>query len=172
MVQQRVFGREGHVVQARGGVAVGVGHQVHQQHAFEEVVRRGHAHAGRGQAVERIDLGALPDGLGHLAAEARALGHGARLAGVLHAPVLGVVDGLAEAALVGFLVDLGAARVLAAAHDVHHGLLAAHELAHDAVDQPFVDEGLQSGGCLHACASGTARGRVERKALRLSVPIW
>jgi hypothetical protein len=41
VVPQRVFGRKGHVVQARRGIAVGVGHQVHQQHAFQEVVRRG-----------------------------------------------------------------------------------------------------------------------------------
>jgi len=27
------FGGEGHVVQARGGIAVSVGHQLHQQHA-------------------------------------------------------------------------------------------------------------------------------------------
>jgi hypothetical protein len=96
VVPHRLLGRKGHVVQPRRGVAVGVGHQVHQQHAFQEVVRHGHPHAGRRQAVERIDLGALPDGLGHLAAEARALGHRARLARVAHAAVLGVVDGLAE----------------------------------------------------------------------------
>ena len=53
-----------------------------------------------------------------LAPEARALVDGARLARVLHPAALGVVHRLPEAALVGFLVDLGAAGVLAAAHHV------------------------------------------------------
>ena len=56
----RLSGVKCHIVQARRGVAVRVGHQLHQQHAVVEVVRRGHAHAGGGQAVQRIDLGALP----------------------------------------------------------------------------------------------------------------
>ena len=68
---------------------------------------------------------------------------------VLDLAVLGVVDRLAEAALVGFLVDLGAARLVAAAHHVDHRLLAAHQLAHDRVDQAFVDQRLQSLGWFH-----------------------
>jgi hypothetical protein len=64
----------------RRGVAVGVGHQFHQQHALKEVVGLGHPYAGIGQPVQRVDLGALPGRLLRLAAKARALGHGARLA--------------------------------------------------------------------------------------------
>ena len=97
-----------------------------------------------GEAVERVDLGALPRLLLLLAAEFRALGHGARLARVLDLAVLGVVHGLAEAAVRRLLVGLGTQRLVAAAHHEHHRLLAAHELARDGVDQPFVDEGLQS----------------------------
>ena len=62
VVGQRVFLAEGEIVEARRGFAVGVGHQLHQQHAFVEVVGRGHAHPGRGQAVQGVDLGALPRG--------------------------------------------------------------------------------------------------------------
>ena len=144
MVRARLLGREVDVVEPRRGIAVLVGHEFHQQHAVEEVVRLGHAHAGRGQAVQRIDLGALPGRFCRLPAEARALGHGARLARVLDLAVLGVVDGLAEAALRGLLVDLGAARLFAAANHVNRGFLAAHQLAHDRIDQAFLEQRLQS----------------------------
>jgi hypothetical protein len=56
---------------------MGVGHQLHQQHAVVKVVGLGHAHAGSGQAVQGIDLGALPGGFLLLAAVLAAFGHGA-----------------------------------------------------------------------------------------------
>ena len=80
MVGPRLVGLQRHVVQARSGVAVFVGHQLHQQHAVVEVVGPGHPHVGGRQPVERIDLGALPGRLLGLAPELRALGHGACLA--------------------------------------------------------------------------------------------
>ena len=91
-----------------------------------EVERLRHAYAGPCKAIERIYFGALPGRLLGLSAEPRALGHGARLPGVLDLAVLCVVDGLAKAALSRFLVYLGAARLLPALHDVDHRLLAAH----------------------------------------------
>ena len=69
VVRARLLGREPTVVQARRGVALRVDHQLHQQHAVVEVVRLGHAHAGGGEAVERVDLGALPRRLLRLPAE-------------------------------------------------------------------------------------------------------
>ena len=144
-------------------VADVIGDQFHQQHALEEVVGLGHAHAGRGQTVEGIDLGALPRRLLRFPAETRALGHGARLARVLDLAVLGVVHRLAEAAVRGLLVDLGAACLVTTAHHEDHRFLAAHELALDRVDQSLVDERLQSLGCFHgryfALHAATARHR-------------
>ena len=151
MVPARLFGCEINVVQARGGVAVRVGHQFHQQHAIAEVVRLGHAHTGVGQFVQGIDLGALPSGFAGLPAELRSLGHGAGLPAVLDLAVFGVIDRLAKAALVSLLVDLGAARFIAAANHIHHRFLAAHELADDGIDQALFNEGLQSWRCFHAC---------------------
>ena len=78
-MRARLLGREVDVVQARRRIAFGVDDQLHQQHAIVEVERLGHAHAGGREPVERIDLGALPGRLLRLAAEARALGHRARL---------------------------------------------------------------------------------------------
>ncbi len=109
-----------------------------------KVVGLRHAHVRGRQAIEGIDLGVLPRALLRLPPEARALGHGAGLARVLGLAVLGVVDRLAEAALVGFLVDLGAARVVAAAHHEDHRFLAAHELAHDGIDHAVFDQGKES----------------------------
>ena len=139
MVRARLFGCQRHVVKAGRGVAMFIGHQFHQQHAIVKVVRLGHAHAGFGQAIQSVDLGALPRGLLRLSAELGALGHSARLARILDLAVLGVVDRLAKATLRGLFVNFGAARFVAAAHDEHHRLLATHELAHDGVDQAFFD---------------------------------
>ena len=151
MVAARVFGREIDIVQARRGVAVGVGDELHQQHAVAKVVRLGHAHAGIGQFVQRIDLGALPGGFAGLSAKLGALGHRAGLAAVLDLAVFGVIDRLAKAALVGFLVDFGAAGFIAAANHINHRFLAAHELADDGIDQALFNEGLESWRCFHAC---------------------
>ena len=140
----RGFGRELEVVQARRGVAFGIGDEFHQQHAVEEVVRHGHAHAGSRQAPQRVDLGVLPRLLDFLAPVAGALGHGAGAAAVLDVAALRVVHGLAERALFGLLVDLGAADVLTAAHHEDDRLLAAHQLAHDRIDEAFLDQRQES----------------------------
>ena len=150
MVLARLLGREIHIVQTRCGVAVGIGDQLHQQHAVAKIVGLGHPHTSVGQTIQRIDFGALPGRFAGLAAEFRAFGHGPGLPGVFDLAVFGVVDRLAKTALVGFLVDLGAARVIAAAHDIHHGFLAAHQLANHGVDQSLFNEGLQSWRCFHA----------------------
>ncbi len=172
MVRARLFGRELHIVQARCSIALRVSHQLHQQHAFKEVVGLGHAHTGVGQTVQRIDLGALPGGLLRFAAKLGALGHGARLAAVFDLAVFGVVHGLAKAAVDGFFVDLGAAGValpvMSAAHHKHHRLFAAHELAHHGVDQAFFDQCLQSLGGFHGAIFAGFKGgqRVARPFAR------
>jgi hypothetical protein len=127
-------------------VAVLVGHQFHQQHAFQHVVRLRHAHAGGGKAVQGVHFGALPGVFLFLAAVARALLDGARAAAVLDLAALGVLCGLMEAALVGFLVHLGAADLFPAAHHIDHRFLAALQLAQDFVDEAFLDERQQSLG--------------------------
>ncbi|MGV8448948.1 hypothetical protein ACV34J_32395, partial [Pseudomonas aeruginosa] len=58
-------------------------------------------------------FGILPGFLLFAAAILRALGHGPRLAAVADLAALLVLGGLAEAALVGFLVDLGATQAVA-----------------------------------------------------------
>ena len=141
---------ESHVVQAWRSVAVGVSDQLHQQHAIAKVIGLGHPHPGSGQAVKRVNLGALPGSFLRLAAKLGALGHGTGLAGIFDLAVFGVVHRLAKTSFGGFLVDLGAARVVANAHHVHHGFLAAHELPHNRVDQAFFYQGLQSLGWFHA----------------------
>ncbi len=146
-----------HVVQARCGLAFGVGHQLHQQHPLEEIEGPGHTNPGGGQAEQRVDLGALPGGLLLLAAVAGALGHGTCLAAVLHAAVLGVVHRLPKAALGGRLVDLRGAGFATRPHHVDLGLLAALELPQHAVDQAFVDEHLQAVGGSHRGIVGGGR---------------
>src|SRR5882672_1373300 len=140
----RLLRRERQIGKPGGGVALGVGHELHQQHAVDEVVGLRHAHAGGGETDEGVHLGALPGFLLRLAAVAAALLHGTRAAAVLHPAAFGVVDALAEGALVGFLVDLRAAHLVAAADHVDHGFLAAHELAADRIDEAGLDERFDS----------------------------
>ena len=161
--------REFHLGQARRDIALAVGHQFHQQHAVEEAVGLRHAHAGGGELVERVHLGALPRRFLFLAPETRALLHGAGAPAALHAAAFLVLHRLAEAALVGFLVDLGAADFLAAAHEIDRGLLAALELADDVVDESVLDEGFEGArnldggdgrgfrGCVRQAVYGPAR---------------
>ena len=53
--------------------------QLHQQYAVEIATWLRHAHARRGQAVKRVDLGILPFGFMFAAAELRRLADRARL---------------------------------------------------------------------------------------------
>ena len=149
VMRQGLGWRKGHIVQARCCVAFSVGHQFHQQHAIVKVVRLRHAHARASQPVQGIYLGALPGRFLLLPAKLAALGHGPGRARVFDLAVFGVVHRLAKAALVRLFVNLGAHRVVAAAHHKHHRLLAAHQLAHNRVNQAFFNERLESGGSLH-----------------------
>jgi len=61
----------------------------------------------------------------------------------------GVIDTLAKAALVGLFVNLCATDLVAAADHVYLGLLAAHQLTHDLVNEAILDQRFDSFGCLH-----------------------
>jgi len=101
------------------------------------------------ELVERIDLGILPGGFLLLASKTRALTHGARLATAAHLAAFLVACALLEAPLRHVSIDLGTARVHPGAHQIHRGFLAALERADDFVDHTIIDQGLQSGRCLH-----------------------
>ena len=173
VIRQRQFLAEFDIVQARRRMAVGIEHQIHQQHAGEAEVRLRHPHASGGQPIQGIDLGTLPDLFLHPAPIAAAFLHGTRLAAVLHLAAFLIGGVLAETALIGFLVDFGAANRFAAANDIDGGLLAAHQLANHLIDEAFFDEcgesvrGFHGGlewGADWGLPSRTARRRVVRSA--------
>ncbi len=91
----------------------------------------------------------LPGGFLFLAAIARTFFHRARLTAVFYFAAFGVMDGLMEAALVGFFVNLGATDFVAALHDIDGGFFAALELAQHIVNESVFDEGGNSFWCLH-----------------------
>ena len=170
MEGSRQLRRELQVTESGRRVALVVGDELHQQHAFVEVVGLGHAHAGGGQAVERIHFGALPGSLLSLPPEPCAFGHGAGLPAVLGLAVLRIVHGLTKAALVGLLVDLGAARFIPTAHHEDRGFLPAHQLAHHAIDEPIFDQRFKSLGYFHGRHSarfGTGSSNARRVPGRL-----
>ena len=88
----------------------------------------------------------------HLAAIARAFFHRTRLPRVLDLAAFEIGRRLAETALLRVLVDLRATRRIAAAHDIDRRLLAAHQLADDLVDQPFLEQRGKPFGYFHADA--------------------
>ena len=149
MVLHSLLGREGHVIQSWRCVTVRVGHQLHQQHTVKKVVRLRHAHACSGQSVKRIDLGTLPGRFLFLPTKFAAFGHGPGRARIFDLAVFGVIHRLPKAALSGLFVNFGATGFVPAAHHVHHGFFAAHELANHSVDQPLIHQGLQSWRCFH-----------------------
>jgi hypothetical protein len=56
-----------------------------------------------------------------------------------------------EAALLGLFVNLRATYLFATANHIDLGLLAAHELADDLVDEAILDQRFNSFWCLHRC---------------------
>ena len=137
------------VAQARRWVAVGVRDQFHDQHAIDEVVGRGHAHAGGAQPVDHVDLGRAPGGFVLLAAVARALLHRALVATVAHVAAFGVLGALLEAAMLRVLVDLGDAQLRPRTHEIDLCFFAAHQRPHDLVHDAFIDEGQERGRSSH-----------------------
>ena len=80
---------------------------------------------------------------------AAAFFHGPRLPAVLDLAAFLIRGGLAEAALLGILVNLGATNVLAAAHDIDGGFLAAHQLPEHLVYKAFFYQRDESFGYFH-----------------------
>src|SRR6185369_6179657 len=97
-----------------------------------------HAHPGLGKAAQGVHLGILPSSLLLFAPIPGVLLHGARLAAVPPLAPFLVLRLLAEATFGGFLVHLGAADLSFGANHVDIGLLAAHELADDLIDNSVV----------------------------------
>ena len=128
------------IVEPGRRIAVGVGHHVHQQHTFVADIRLRHADTGRGEPVQRIDFGTLPDLFLHFPAVATALFHRPGLTAVLYFPAFLIRRALFEAALVRVLVHLGATHRVTTAHNVDSRFLAAHQLSQHFVDETFFDQ--------------------------------
>ena len=152
------------VIEPRCDITLAVAHQLHQQHAVEKVVGFGHSHAGIGQAEQRSDLGILPGAFLLLATIFAALGHGPCLTAATHLAAFLILGSLAKATFVGFLVDLGAAQLVAAAHHINRCFLAAHERSQHLVHQAVFDQGFNTFGRLHRCGSRVLFG--QRRTFR------
>src|SRR4051812_48342021 len=164
VVLARDFGRQIHLGQPRRGISRGVRHQFHDQCVVEVAVGPGHAHAGFDQLVERVHLGVLPGRLRFLAAEARALGHGAHLPAAAHLAALLVLSALLETALAHVAIHLGAADLRASSHGVDGGFLAGLERTENFVDDAVVDQRLQAGRSFHAGGMLLDNPRARRSA--------
>src|SRR3546814_4591389 len=97
------------VIESLCDLAVGIGDALHHQHAFVVAIRLGHAHAGGGQSVQRIDFGVLPgDFLFPPAVAAALAAHCTRITAAARLASFLVFGQLVEATLLGVLVDFGA----------------------------------------------------------------
>ncbi|MNC07698.1 hypothetical protein D3C75_552540 [compost metagenome] len=144
VIDERLLGRERHVVEAGRHVAVGVRDELHQEHAVQTDIGGGHPHAGGSQLEQGIHLGVLPHLFVLLATVLGALLHGAGAAAVAHLAPFLIDHGLLEAALGGLFIDFGAADLVAAAHHIDVGFFAAHQPADDIVDQAVINQRLDS----------------------------
>ena len=145
----RALGIEREIAEARGGVAVGVGDELHEQDALDEVIRHRHAHARSVQAMDHVHLGRAPGGLVLLATVLGPVGDGSLVTRVPDLAALGVLGAVLEGAVLRVLVDLRH-RVPAAGDDeVHVGLLAAHERSHDLVEDAVIEERNEAFGHTH-----------------------
>ncbi len=143
-------GIERKIAQARGGPSFGVGDELHQEDALDEMVGHGNADARRVETVNHVHLGRAPGGLVLLSTVSGAVGDRALIAAVPDPAPLGVRGALLEGAVMRVLVDLGH-RVAAPGHDqVHLSFLAAHERSNHVVDDSVVEERRQAVGHPHA----------------------
>ena len=105
----------------------------------------GDAHSGGAEAIDRIDLGALPRLFGlRPAVAAAALVHRALLSAAPDPAALGVLRTVLEATELGVLVDLRDAQVAPRAHDVYVCFFAAHQRPKDLFDDAVVEQGLEA----------------------------
>src|SRR3954447_10585531 len=114
-----------------------------------EDVRPWHPDAGSSQTIQCVDLSTLPSLFPRLASKAGTLRHRAGLTAVFRLAVLCVIHCLSKTAFLGLFVDFRATCLVATAYDEDHRLLAAHELAHNAVDQPLFEQRLEPPRYLH-----------------------
>lgn len=103
------FGGEIYIYESRRNAALGIADQFHDQYAAEHAKRLRHAHAGITEAIQGVDLGALPFGFLHGTAATAAAFHCTLVAAAPPLPAFLVGGELLKAALFGGLVNLGAA---------------------------------------------------------------
>ncbi len=149
VILARLIRLQHHVVQTRGGIAIFVSHQLHEQHAFEEVERLGHTNASAGQTKQCRNFGVLPRVFGFLAPELRALGHRTGLPAVAYLATFLILGRLTETAFVSLLVNLGTPQLIATAHHINSCLFTTHERAQHLVDQTVFDQGFNAFRSFH-----------------------
>src|SRR5690348_6191162 len=117
--------RELHFAQPRRRISRCIPDELHDQHVVEIAEGPWNAHVRGHEAIERVDFGVLPFVLLLSSAEPRAAAHGAGFAAPTDLTALLVLRAPLEAALRHVAIDLRAAKVIARAHDVNGGFLAA-----------------------------------------------
>ena len=127
-------------ISRRAGLPFGVEDQLHQQHALVEEHRPRDADALSVELEERVGLDRLPGLFLGGASEAAAAFDRALGAAVPDRAPLLVFGVVLEAALIALLVDLGGQHLAAVAHQEDVGLLAALQLGHDLVEDPFREQ--------------------------------
>lgn len=138
---------EHRINQARRGLALGVHHQLHQQHALVEHHRRGHSDSRGVKLAERLGLRGLPGLLFGLLAKAAALLHRSAGAAVADEPPLLVARVVLEVALGALLVDLRRHVLAAVRGNVDVRLFTALEAGDDLINHAIGEEDFKR--CVH-----------------------
>ena len=136
----RLFGREVQITQARRGLALGIGDELHDQHAVDEVVRLRHADADALQSIDHIDFSRLPRLFVLRLAVLRALRHRALVAAGADLAAFGVLGAVLEIAVLRLFVDLGDAPLAARGDDEDIRFFSALQRPRDLIDHAVLDE--------------------------------
>ncbi len=135
-----------------------VAHQLHDQHAVDEVVGRGHPDPVGVQSIDHVHFGRLPRLFLLGAAIAGAPVDGALVAGVADPPPFRVLRALLEGAMLRVLVDLGDPLMPVHLHEVDLGFFATLQRADHVVDHALIGERHENVGHAHRYVS-VAMGR-------------
>ena len=156
------------IAEPRRGMSVGVGDELHEEDALDEVVGHRDADTRGVEPMDHVDLGRAPRRLVLLSTVLRPVGDGALVARVPDLAALGILGAMLEGAVLRVLVDLGD-RVSAAGDDqVDVRFFSAHERAHDLIEDAVVEERDEAFRHTHGAAGDPTplpRGHIPRRRL-------
>ena len=135
MIFSGIFRGKGNVIESWCSVAIFIHHQLHQQHAFVEIMRLRHAYTGCGQSIKGINFSTLPSLFLQFSTVLRTFFHRAGLTTILGLTAFCVIYTLSKTTLVSLFVNFSATYIIPTTDNINGGFFTAHQLANNIVNQ-------------------------------------